>query len=156
MAFVAAVRTAIRTGDRYRSYQTALKGSETNAPEPVVDALLKAQREPPRDFITQQGWVMLALQNAFYHLLHSDTFEHAVIATIRNGGDTDTNAAICGALFGALQGRAAIPLQWRKMILSCHPMAGFPHIHQPRPFAVWPVDAMILAEQSLLAGSGNL
>ncbi|WP_375543777.1 ADP-ribosylglycohydrolase family protein [Phaeobacter inhibens] len=31
--------------------------------------------------------------------------------TVAHGGDTDTNAAICGALVGAAQGRDAVPLR---------------------------------------------
>jgi ADP-ribosylglycohydrolase len=55
------------------------------------------------------GWVLIALQNAFWQLLHAATLEEGVIDTISRGGDTDTTAAIAGALLGAVHGRQAIP-----------------------------------------------
>ena len=42
--------------------------------------------------------MLIALQNAFFELLHAASLEEAVVRTVRRGGDTDTNAAICGAL----------------------------------------------------------
>ena len=38
---------------------------------------------------------LTASHNALYELLHAPTVEHAVVATVHRGGDTD--AAICGA-----------------------------------------------------------
>jgi hypothetical protein len=35
--------------------------------------------------------------------------------------DTDTNAAICGALLGAAQRRAAIPVRWCMAVLALSP-----------------------------------
>ncbi|MCL4735256.1 MAG: ADP-ribosylglycohydrolase family protein, partial [Candidatus Omnitrophica bacterium] len=49
------------------------------------------------------------------------------------GGDTDTNAAICGALLGAVYGRNAIPGQWVESLLNCRPAAGLPNVRHPRP-----------------------
>ena len=61
------------------------------------------------------------------------------------GGDTDTNAAICGALLGAVYGRDAIPDQWADRLLNCRPEAGRPNVYRPRPECFWPVDALELA-----------
>ena len=69
--------------------------------------------------------MLIALQNAFFQLLHSQPVADGVVATVRAGGDTDTNAAICGALLGAVHGREAIPEQWRRMVLSCRPLRGY-------------------------------
>lgn len=99
--------------------------------------------------MVQSGWVRLALQNAFYQLLHAKTLEEGVVDTVMKGGDTDTNAAIAGALLGAVYGRSAIPRQWQQMVLSCRPMKGLKNVHQPRPRPLWPVDALELAEQLL-------
>jgi hypothetical protein len=67
---------------------------------------------------------------------------------VRRGGDTDTNAAIAGALLGAIHGRDAVPSQWRGMVSSCrpHPLRG----ERPRPMAYWGVDVLELAERLLL------
>ena len=44
--------------------------------------------------------MLVALQNAFRVALHTTNFEDGVVATVMRGGDTDTNAAIAGALLG--------------------------------------------------------
>ena len=110
----------------------------------------RAATAPPRDYLAHQGWVLIAIQNAFFQLLNAATLEDGVVTTVRMGGDTDTNAAICGALLGAVHGRAAIPAQWQSMVLSCRPMPGQPDVRQPRPAIYWPTDALVLAERLLL------
>jgi hypothetical protein len=99
--------------------------------------------------MTHMGHVLIALQNAFYQLLHAPSLEAGVVATVRAGGDTDTNAAMCGALLGAVYGRPAIPAQWRRMVVSCRPMPGCDHVQQPRPAQYWPSDALQLSERLL-------
>ena len=39
------------------------------------------------------------------------------------GGDTDTNAAIAGALLGAADGLGAIPPRWVMPVQACRPHA---------------------------------
>jgi hypothetical protein len=102
----------------------------------------------------EQGWVRVALQNAFFELLHAPSLEEGVVRTVRRGGDTDTNAAIAGALLGAVHGRAAVPAQWRSMVLSCRPLAR-PASTRPRPREYWPVDVLEIAERLLLEGEGK-
>src|SRR5262249_28898315 len=113
-------------------------------------ALEAAPREAPRCDGSTQGWVLVALQNAVHELRHASGVEDGVVRTVRRGGDTDTNAAIAGALLGAVHGRASVPAQWRSMVLSCHPIG--PAARRPRPMAYWPVDVFELAERLLLAG----
>ena len=84
----------------------------------VREALEAARHEPPVCDGPSQGWVRIALQNAFFELLHAPSLEEGVVATVRRGGDTDTNAAVAGALLGAVHGRAALPAQW-----AAHPAA---------------------------------
>ncbi len=152
--FCIALKYAITTGNNIDAYQAALRWSKIHTVPPVTDALSRAQSELPDDYLSNKRWVIVALQNAFYHLLHTDSMVEAIEATIRNGGDCDTNAAICGALMGALHGRTAIPQEWSRVLLSCHPADGLQHIHQPRPPAAWGVDALELAERLLVAGTG--
>ena len=96
------------------------------------------------------GWVLVALQNAFHELLHAASVEEGVVRTVRRGGDTDTNAAIAGALLGAVHGRDAVPFQWRRMVLSCRPHPAV--ARRPRPLPYWPADVYELAERILIAG----
>jgi hypothetical protein len=120
--------------------------------QPVLDALAAAEERPPEDFLSLMGWVLIALQNAFYQLLHAPSLQAGVVETVRSGGDTDTNAAIAGALLGAVHGREAVPPQWRHMVLSCRPMNLVRHCVHPRPRGCWPADALELAERLLLCG----
>jgi ADP-ribosylglycohydrolase/fructose-1,6-bisphosphatase/inositol monophosphatase family enzyme len=101
----------------------------------------------PGEFFSRMGWVLTSLENAFFHLKAS-SFEQALVSTVACGGDTDTNAAICGALLGAALGRAAIPARWVLPVLACRATvdAGAP---RPRPALYWPDDVLELAEALL-------
>lgn len=133
-------------------YEWALAWArERSLPEPVMAVLKKAYSSPPDDYMEHQGWVLIALQNAFYQLVNAPSAEEGVVRTVRSGGDTDTNAAICGALLGAVYGRDAWPEQWRALVLSCRPLYGVTPTRQPRPAAVWPADILQLAERLLIA-----
>jgi len=148
---VAASRAIARGGEPEAAYEAALAWARSAAVTPVTEALVRAASEAPRCDEGHIGWVLITLQNAFHELLHAPSVEAGVVATVRRGGDTDTNAAVAGALLGAVHGRAAIPLQWRSMILSCrpHPLRA----RHPRPPSCWPVDVLELAEGLLLAGT---
>lgn len=117
----------------------------------VEPSLLKtiemASEAPPDDYIHQQGWVLIAFQNALWQLVNAESLEAAVVDTVMRGGDTDTNAAITGALLGAVYGLDAIPQQWKEKVLTCRPEAGKTNIHRPRPKILWPVDALELASK---------
>jgi ADP-ribosylglycohydrolase/fructose-1,6-bisphosphatase/inositol monophosphatase family enzyme len=151
--YATSLAATIREGlDASRTYKFAMDWLRHSSAEPSVAAALQAaQSGAPADYLSQQGWVLVALQNAFYQLLHAASLEDGVVATVRAGGDTDTNAAICGALLGAVHGRPAIPEQWQKMVLSCRPMIGEAGVRQPRPAIFWPTDALVLAERLLMS-----
>ena len=151
--FAATIAFAIQGGSGpVAAYEFAIRVAKSkNVAPPVLKALQDAAASAPVDYSSQQGWVLIALQNAFYQLLHA-SFEDAVVNTVRFGGDTDTNGAIAGALLGAVHGRPAVPQQWLDRILTCRPIAGFPGVGHPRPAQFWPVDALCLAERLLLAG----
>lgn len=71
------------------------------------------------------NWSNRHLHLAYHCLRDSLVWHHsggsgdAVIATVYYGGDTDTNAAICGALLGAVRGCEAVPQQWAESIAAC-------------------------------------
>jgi ADP-ribosylglycohydrolase len=144
--FAMALARAIRTGCPPASlYAGMLLWAEHLDAEPALrGALLDAAISPPADFQRQQGWVLIALRNALWQLLHAPRLEEGVIDTVMRGGDTDTNAAICGALLGAAHGLGAIPSQWREKVLNCRPEHR-PGVANPRPEAFWPTDALELA-----------
>lgn len=152
--FVMAIAHVISTGI---GPQLLFSQIETWAMEmKVADALLRsitgAAAGPPSDYVHQQGWVLVAFRNALWQLLHASNLEDGVTDTVMRGGDTDTNAAIAGALLGAVYGREAIPTQWVERLLSCRPEAGRQQVRHPRPNCFWPVDALELAERLVSTG----
>ena len=68
--------------------------TEMKVEKPLMKAILDAADRKPADYIHQQGWVLIAFQNALYQLLHATSLAEGVVDTVMRGGDTDTNAAI--------------------------------------------------------------
>ena len=62
------------------------------------------------------GSVWTAFAQALWAVRSTSTFEDAVIAAIELGGDTDTVAAIAGAMAGALHGAQRIPVRWSSCV----------------------------------------
>ncbi len=150
-SFAVAIANAIAHGDGPQAaYAAAREWARASARDNSVARALEAAADaPPADFQTQQGWVLIALQNAFFRLLHQPNLEEGVVATVMAGGDTDTNAAIAGALLGAVHGRDAVPTRWRSAVLTCRASGDYA-APTPRPETYWPVDALDLAERLLV------
>ena len=147
--YAMAITTAIRDNPTAQELYKLIQSwaNSRNVEKSVLRAIDQAAKEPPIDFMAQMGWVLIAFQNALYQLLHAPSFEAGVIDTVMRGGDTDTNAAITGALLGAMYGRESIPDQWQKAVLSCQPLEGKPGVYRPRPRCFWPVDVLELASK---------
>jgi ADP-ribosylglycohydrolase len=108
-----AIRHAVRTGvvdariglpflppDRQARWSALLDDAETRA---------------PRDF-ARNGWVVEALQAAWSSITRGDNFVDVVERAVRGGRDTDTVAAIAGALAGAGRGVSGIPFRWMRLL----------------------------------------
>jgi len=89
------------------------------------DALItEAVIGPPAVFKKKNGWVVKAFQAALSAIVNTvepeeqpaDHLRDALIAAVRIGNDTDTVAAIAGALLGARWGKAAIPEEWLNLV----------------------------------------
>lgn len=147
VALTAAIAFAIRTGaSASEIHRYALDVVQRKIPvDSLLASLRAAETRPPDDYQRQQGWVLIALQNAFYQLLHAPDLETGVVDTVMRGGDTDTNAAIAGALLGAAWGVATVPRQWIDCLCNCRPADATPGVHRPRPPQYWPTDALGLA-----------
>lgn len=148
-AYAAAIAVGVAGGDAEAMWQAAHEQcGDGPAAATLRDLLARARYTLPTDFQHQMGWVCTAFFNALHWLMRGASLEAAVIWTVSAGGDTDTNAAICGALLGAHQGRDAVPLQWRNAVLTCRPVEGR-GVQHPRPATCWPDDALDLAEALL-------
>ena len=58
------------------------------------------------------GHTYMCMQAALWCLETDDSLEEALIRIVSAGGDTDTNAAVAGAVLGARYGASTIPERW--------------------------------------------
>lgn len=149
--FAMAIAQAIRAGESTSSLheQVSNWAADMKADASLKNALQLALDAPPANYVDQQGWVVTAFHNAFWQLLHAPSLEDGVVDTVMRGGDTDTNAAICGALLGAVHGLDAVPERWTRTVLACRPSADRADVRRPRPQRYWPMDALELADALL-------
>ena len=102
------IRHAILTGEYDVRGAVAQAGVDTTRWIRLID---DEERKSPRDF-ENNGWVIEAYQGAWSAIAASSSFADAVERAVRGGRDTDTVAAIAGALAGARWGAASIPREW--------------------------------------------
>ncbi len=62
--------------------------------------------------------IRVSYRLAFWELFHAPSLEAALIDVANRGGDSDTNAAITGALFGAIFGESAVPQAWTERVME--------------------------------------
>ena len=78
--------------------------------------------------------------------MRSKSVEEGIVDTINGGGDTDTNAAICGALLGSVYGLDKMPFEWVCKLQRCESDENATHT---RPRCFWPTDVLELAIELL-------
>jgi len=78
-----------------------------------LDRLLNGNLyELPESEIKSSGYVIHALEASIWCLMTTDNFESSVLKAVNLGDDTDTTAAITGALAGLNYGIESIPESW--------------------------------------------
>lgn len=96
------------------------------------DVLAEAEAKPSSAFTTN-SWSVGALQAAWSAIVHTPIpadadrcrhFADSLATAIRIGGDTDTVAAIAGALLGGRWGMTSIPATWRRHLHGWPGMTG--------------------------------
>ena len=128
--------------DQPQAVEAVVRAARDYGNAEVQELVARSTAEPPAEYMLQMGWVKIAFGNAVYELANGTSFEESLVRTVGRGGDTDTNAAICGALIGAMYGAEEIPQRWRETIDACKAYPGTP---RPRPEEYWPADAVSLA-----------
>lgn len=67
-----------------------------------------------------QGFVFFTAGVALRSLAEARPFEEGLRSVVALGGDTDTNAAVTGALLGTLHGRDGLPTAWLERLADRH------------------------------------
>lgn len=70
----------------------------------------------PMDALDSTGYAVHTLHAALWCLLTTDNYRDCVLCAVNMGKDTDTTAAVAGALAGVIYGRAAIPPKWLELL----------------------------------------
>lgn len=89
-------------------------------------AVHEAETAPPAT-LGNNGFVVTTLQSAWRAIVSTTDqsgpahLETALRAAVAMGGDTDTVAAIAGALLGARYGASAVPFDWRRRLCGWPP-----------------------------------
>src|SRR5947207_3747194 len=97
------------------------------APRVLRDAIHRVPRESESDLpiaiAGEAGYVVHCIEIAFWFVTHDRTLEDALLSLVQSGGDTDTNAAVAGALLGARYGESALPPRWMNQITGAEGIA---------------------------------
>lgn len=123
----ASISHAVRTGEL--DIRIGLRHIDSHRRDLWLKRLDEAESSRPSDF-PNNGWVVAALQAAWSAIANTPIPEDdpaagvfraghlrlALDAAVRSGHDTDTVAAIAGALLGAAYGASAVPLEWRMLL----------------------------------------
>ena len=97
------------------------------APRVLREAIHRVPRETDSDLPISRpgeaGYVVHCIEIAFWFVTHDRSLEEALIHLAQAGGDTDTNAAVAGALLGARYGEVALPPRWMDQITGVQGIA---------------------------------
>ncbi|MFH9967336.1 ADP-ribosylglycohydrolase family protein [Streptomyces mirabilis] len=122
------IRTAVLDGT-FDGVRAGLDLLPAERREMWAERLDEAEAHPPHHF-TNNGWVVHALQAAWSAITRTAVpeldpaegsfpaqhLQLALEAAVRAGTDTDTVAAIVGALLGARWGCSGVPLEWQQAV----------------------------------------
>ena len=102
---------------------------EDGIPAGVLSAIEDgAQVVPDASWLRRQqmliGHTLIALQCGLWAAVTPLDLEAALRRVVEAGGDTDTNAAVAGAVLGARYGSAAIPERWLECVPERHRIEG--------------------------------
>jgi ADP-ribosyl-[dinitrogen reductase] hydrolase len=88
---------------------------QNEAPAELIEAVGRVPVEKRHDLPVvgaHAGYVVHTVEIALWFAYHEHDLERGLIWLANAGGDTDTNAAVAGALMGARDGDGAIPARW--------------------------------------------
>lgn len=98
-------------------------------PRALREALHRVPRETEADLPVavagEFGYVVHCVEVACWYATHDRGLEETLIMLAQAGGDTDTNAAVAGALLGARYGESALPSRWVRQVVGAEGIGKF-------------------------------
>lgn len=110
------LRSAFTIGEVYFGGIGHIPGERREFWQVTIGEAMASTRPPGRN-----GSAVGAFKAALHAVSNSHDYEGGVQAAIALGGDTDTVAAIAGALLGAIHGASAIPGEWYSVLHGWSP-----------------------------------
>ncbi len=89
--------------------------TQNGAPAELIQAVRRVPLEKREQLPVSgadAGYVVHCVEIALWFAYHEPNLERGLVWLANAGGDTDTNAAVAGALMGIRDGEAAIPSRW--------------------------------------------
>lgn len=115
LAVAAAVASLIQGGPAIEAALAAVRAVPKPEPE-VLEAVANAPRRKLDDIpiraVNAIGYTVTCTAAAFWAVAQSAPLEETLLAVVNAAGDSDTNAAVAGALLGARDGLEALPARW--------------------------------------------
>lgn len=68
--------------------------------------------------IQSTGYVVYTLEAALWSFIHNDNYKDTILSAVNLGSDTDTIAALTGALAGLYYGYDSIPKEWLNTLVQ--------------------------------------
>lgn len=98
-------------------------------------------RSAPRVPGTSIGYVLYCLERALIAARDGVDLRATLVQIVHEGGDTDTNAAVAGALLGAKLGLHAVPADWRADLVEPPGLAAVPWLQ-----VLWRGESLLTAD----------
>jgi ADP-ribosylglycohydrolase len=106
----------------YAKLQNRFRDGSTFITDDTLDKFAQLLRNDIRALsesaIRSGGFVIDTLEAAFWCFLTTDSYRDAVLKAVNLGEDTDTTAAVTGALAGLAYGLDAIPAEWLETLAA--------------------------------------
>ncbi len=110
------VQTAYEKGKRTYTGMGGDYAKYVNDPEYFDDPVKLMTRS--EEELPTWGYALNTWNIALWSLLTTDNYCDCVLKAVNLGGDTDTNAAVAGALAGVIYGKDSIPVEWINALLN--------------------------------------
>lgn len=109
--FALAISSAIHGKDPVDAVSEYVEENEDDFEDLIVDSVNRIKNENPR--LRNTGYTIHTFETAMWYGWNSRNPMTAIISVVNDlGGDTDTLAALSGALSGAIHGHESIPDNW--------------------------------------------